>query len=44
MTWQDFMGARQLMMEERVGTRQRLAVKSEDAQMAQSLERLKGME
>lgn len=37
MTYQEFMGARQLMMEERVGTRVRMAVKVEDAQMERGL-------
>ena len=41
MTWTEFMGARQLLVEERVGTRVREAQRAEDARVARSIEGLK---
>ena len=37
MTWSEFMMARQLLAEERVGTRAREAVRAEDEIVAQSM-------
>lgn len=42
MTYGEFMGARQLLMEERVGSRVRAAKRGEDAQLERSLGHLAG--